>query len=199
MSSLGDEPQAEDRDTVTVSVDCRDGSVVSAHFSCLYKQLVAKLPATPLPGEKNRTPITTNEPPPPDILQQQLQRMVADLRAWAPKLGIPETYLSEDWVRQNIFRWFMLTKQDKSHRWVCSVRCKAGWQFGFREGRLCGWVTPNAFFGPDDRPPDLNRMAGKWRLNQEQAAQLVRKTMRELGVQPESVKVTLTATGSAEA
>jgi hypothetical protein len=36
-------------------------------------------------------------------------------------------------------------------------------------------------------------MAGKWRLSEKQAADLVRKTVRELGFEPESVKLLLQA------
>ena len=46
------EPQEQDLDTVRVDVDCRDRSIVSAHFYCLYKQLVANVPATPRPRRK---------------------------------------------------------------------------------------------------------------------------------------------------
>ena len=116
--------------------------------------------------------------------------MVADLRAWSPRLGIPETFLSEEWIRHNIFRWFMLTKRDKSHRWACAIRSKDGWQFAFREGRLCAWGTPEIFFG-SDTPPDLRRMAGKWRLSEKQAADLVRKTVRDLGFDGEVEKLLL--------
>ena len=99
------EPQEQDSYTVRVAVDCRDGTIVSADFGCLYAEIFAKLPATPRPGEKFPPTATTNQPPPPDILQRQLQSMVADLRAWGPKLEIPEAFLNQDWIRQNIAVW----------------------------------------------------------------------------------------------
>ena len=192
MRSPGPEPQEEDSDTVSVGVDCRDGRLVCAHFSCLYKQLVASLPATPRPNEKTAPTAVTNEPPPPDILQEQLHRIArSGLRAWSPRLGIPETYLTQDWIRQNIFIWLKFTKRDKSHRWVCTLRSRTAGNLVSAKANCACRGSSDVFYRSDDAPPDLNRMTGKWRLSENQAADLVRKAVRELGFQGETAQVLL--------
>ena len=61
----------------------------------------------------------------------------------------------------------------------CEIDLTNGWRFIYRNSMINGHYTPDNFFQCDLRPVLLKEFAGKHNLTDEEAIELVRKTMRE--------------------
>lgn len=62
----------------------------------------------------------------------------------------------------------------------CEVELTNGWQFVFRNSMVNGYYAPDNFFNSDYRPILIKEFKGKWKLSQNDAFELVKKTLLKL-------------------
>lgn len=175
-------PDEDNTATVDVAVDCRDGSVGHLALYCLLSQLL----------EQHSLARTNSEisPPPAEEIQREFAKQAAeDLHRWVARLPFPREFLDEDAVRRSIAEWYENGTNVEGKHWIAVLR-SGDWRLDFRDGKLFGWRTPDAFFD-SPTPPDLQRFTGQWRMSENQALAMVRKNIHDLGIHHEALKVIL--------
>jgi hypothetical protein len=175
-------PNQEDESTVVAVVDGRDGKMVHLSLDCLYARL----------APVRQRPIETKgqADPPTEQTRSELEKLIsAGIGRWRSRLGLTDEFVSDKALFGTSTNWEQVRQDGVSQRWVTTIQ-RARWELTFVDGKLRGWVAPDAFF-ETEATPDLKQLAGKWRLSQPAAIKLVRRCIQNLSLGDEAVTVIL--------
>jgi len=181
------EPNKDDAATVSIAVDSQNGAVIYANLPSLLRKLLASSQSNQSLWLHQPGLQTAMSLPSAEIEQNLVAIMVNDLARFSDSLPIVARLENVAAMRRHIVTWRKISDRHIPEYWTTVVECD-GWKLGFRAGKLVAWTAEDAFF-ESERPPELNRVVGEWRLSEKQAIEMVRNMVGQLSLPPNSLNL----------
>ncbi len=111
----------------------------------------------------------------PDYAWKILPIVLAAIHDYSKTLNLPTPW---PLTTNHVARFYLADNGGWPH---CELELTNGWRFIYRNSMVNGYYAPDNLFNKQNHPILISQYKGKWRMNETQATDLIKRTLSRLG------------------